>query len=88
MSAVLSFKDGVKARKAYRCCLCGEGIGAGDLYDVRRGVNSDGRWTMHMHPECHAEEQRLPWREREWWYEDVSEPLFERPKRADDIMEG
>lgn len=76
MSETLAFRDGVKARKRHRCVLCGEAIVAGDLYDIRTGVNSDGFWTMHMHPECHEIEHGNVDSD---WYEDCSEPAFERP---------
>ena len=77
MSTLLSSKNGVKARKPHRCCLCGERINAGDTQDRRTGV-SDGRvWTMHMHPECHAYEQR-PGVVDPDWYEDVSDSAFSR----------
>ncbi len=89
MSTVLSSKEGVKARKAHRCCFCGEAILIGDTYDVRRGVNSDGHWTMCMHPECHAFES--PKTVDCDWYEDVSEPAFGRPlaaPKSEDKTEG
>lgn len=80
MSQVLSSKDGVLARRRHRCCLCGEAIQAGERYDSRKGVNSDGFWTMRMHPECQDYEspETVPWD----WYEDVSEPAFTRPAKA------
>lgn len=77
MSLCLSSKDGVKARKPHHCCLCGERINVGDLYDKRAGVGDGAVWTMHMHPECHAYENS-PGAVDPDWYEDVSEPAFER----------
>lgn len=77
MSTCLSSRDGIKARKPHRCCLCGERIAAGDTQDVRTGASSDGMWTMHMHPECHAYERRPGIVDPEW-YEDISEPAFAR----------
>ena len=81
MSAYTSGQEGVKARKPHWCTLCGEGIKVGDLYDKRTGVQEgDGFWTMHMHPECHKYEQKPghPRTVDEDWYEDVSEPAFDR----------
>ena len=78
-STVLEEKNGVIARKQHRCELCGEGITRGEKYDLRTGVNGDGHWQMHMHPECHAYESNDTVDPD--WYEDVSEPAFERPKK-------
>lgn len=82
MSTMLSFKDGVKARKKHRCCLCGESIAVGEIHDTRTGVDGgDGFWTMRMHPECQAYEQSPKMRDLLYdsdWYEDVSEPAFAR----------
>ncbi len=77
MSTLLSSKNGIKARKPHDCCLCGERINAGDTQDTRTGVNEDGPWTMHMHPECQAYEQH-PGTVDEDWYRDISEPAFTR----------
>lgn len=77
MSTYLSSKDGVKARKPHRCCLCGERINVGDTQDTRTGVGDGVMWTMHMHPECHAYEKETGTVDPDW-YEDVSEPAFER----------
>lgn len=77
MSSVLSSQNGVRARKKHHCCLCGEPVPAGTLYDKRAGVGSDGFWTMHMHPECHAYEKSPGVVDSEW-YEDVSFPAFDR----------
>ena len=82
MSTCLSSKEGVKAAKQHRCCLCGERIVVGQLHDTRTGVaEGDGFWTMRMHPECHRYEQSPEMHRKlsDWdWYEDVSEPAFER----------
>jgi hypothetical protein len=78
MSLCLSSKDGVTARKPYRCTLCGERIAIGERHDTRTGVG-DSFWTMRMHPECQRYEQ-TPQMRRDLadWYEDTSEPAFER----------
>lgn len=78
MSTCISSKDGVIARKQHRCVLCGEPILVGDKYDQRNGVGDDGFWSVRMHPECHAYESNDTVDPD--WYEDVSEPAFERPK--------
>lgn len=78
MSTMLSEKNGVRTRKANRCCLCGEGINVGDLKDVRSGVCSDGFWTMQMHHECHVHEM-IKGNVDPYWYDDISEPAFKRP---------
>lgn len=78
MSTCLSSKNGVKARKRYRCCLCGEGIDVGEIHDTRTGVvDGDGFWTMRIHTECHAYEQK-PGVVDPSWYEDIMEPAFKR----------
>jgi len=77
MSTLLSSKNGVKARKPHRCCLCGERINVGDTQDRRTGISDGSVWTMHMHPECHAYEQR-PGVVDPDWYEDVSDSAFSR----------
>ncbi len=78
MSTLLSSKEGVKARKLHRCCLCGQRIAVGESHDTRTGVG-DGMWTMRMHPECHRYEQTPEMRRAlADWYEDVSDPAFER----------
>lgn len=82
MSQVLGSREGVKARKRHQCCLCGEAILPGDFYDSRQGVNSDGWWTMHMHPECHTHEQIRGTVDPDWYEDTGGEPAFERPKKA------
>lgn len=77
MSTCLSSKNGIKAKKAKRCCLCGERIEVGQMKDIRTGVNSEGFWTMHMHPECHIYEM-MPNTVDPDWYEDSMEPAFTR----------
>jgi hypothetical protein len=77
MSLLLATKDGVKARKPHRCCLCGVRIHQGELHDTRRGVSDGAVWTMRMHPECQAYEQK-PGTVDPDWYEDISEPAFDR----------
>jgi hypothetical protein len=77
MSLFLSKRDGGKARKAHRCCLCGERINPGDAQDTRTGVCDGAMWTMHMHPECHRYEQKPGTVDRDW-YEDIAEPAFSR----------
>jgi hypothetical protein len=84
MSTCLSSKNGTKARKPHHCCLCGERISIGDTQDIRTGVGPDGMWTMHMHPECHAYEQK-PGIVDPDWYENVSDPAF---KRADALADS
>ncbi len=77
MSNCITGITGVKSRKARRCVLCGSRIEAGEQHNVRTGVNSDGWWKMRMHVECHAYEEQpgvIDWD----WYEDVSQPAFER----------
>jgi predicted nucleic acid-binding Zn-ribbon protein len=80
MSNCLSQKDGVIAAKPHRCDLCGEVIQQFAAHDVRSGI-SDGWYKMRMHPECHRYEQSPEMHRKltDWdWYEDVSEPAFER----------
>jgi hypothetical protein len=77
VSTTLSCKDSVKARKNHCCVLCGERINAGEIHATRTGVNPDGLWTMHMHPECVAYEA-MPGNVDPDWYEDVSDPAFYR----------
>ncbi len=80
MSTCLSHREGVIAKKRYRCDLCGEPIDAGMAHDTRSGIG-DCFWTMRLHPECHRYEQSPEVRERLNsfdWYEDISEPAFDR----------
>lgn len=77
MSTLLSWKDGVRARKKHRCVLCVEPINAGELYDIRTGVDQGDCWTMKMHPECQAYE-RIPGAVCEDWYDDICEAAFTR----------
>ncbi len=77
MSTFLSSKEGVRAKKAKRCCLCGERINVGDMKDVRIGAGDGRIWTMHMHPECHAYEL-IPGTVDLDWYEDIIDPAFDR----------
>lgn len=80
MGNVLDERCGVKARKRTWCCLCGERIEIGDLKDVRSGIEpGEGFWKMNMHPECHAYE-KMPGTVDIEWYEDISEPAFDRSK--------
>ncbi len=77
MSVCLSSNDGVKARKDYRCDLCGEGIKAGEVHDTRSGRSDDGFYRMRMHPECHRYEQNGDAVDSDW-YEDISDSAFDR----------
>ncbi len=80
VSLCLSSREGVIAKKHYRCDFCGEIIEVGTRHDTRSGVG-DGFWTMRMHPECHRYEQtsEVGKQLHDWdWYDDVSEPAFER----------
>ena len=82
MSTVLSFKDGIKARKLHRCAFCCERIEIGDIQDIRVGVQEgEGIWKMHMHPECHAFEDYADLTDDD--YEDMSEPLWKRQVAKD-----
>lgn len=76
MSTCLSERKGVRARRTYRCALCGELIEAGSRYDKRAGVNYGDFWEMKMHPECHAFESSGAVDSD--WYEDCSDPAFSR----------
>ncbi len=87
MSTLLSSKNGVKARKPHRCCLCGERIEVGDTKDTRTGISDGQVWTMQMHPECHAYEQRTGVVDPDW-YEDVSDPAFSRAGARAAMKEG
>ena len=87
MSTFLSSKNGTKARKPRRCCLCGERIEVGDTKDTRTGVSDGSVWTMNMHPECHTHEQRPGVVDPEW-YEDVCEPAFSRAEAVAAMKEG
>lgn len=79
MSLCLSSRDGVTARNPYRCALCGQRIHVGERHDIRTGASPDGIWTMRMHPECQRYEQTPEMRRNlRDWYEDVSEPAFDR----------
>lgn len=84
MSTYLSHKNGVKSKKRKLCCLCGEWIEIGEIKDTRTGVDGGDMWTMHMHPECHTYEQ-IPGVVHKDWYDDVSEPAFDR---KDAIKQG
>ncbi len=85
MSSFLSSKNGTKARKPHRCALCGERIEKGDTQDTRTGVGDGDVWTMHMHPECHSYEQK-PGTVDPDWYENVSEPAFNRVQAREAIQ--
>ena len=79
MSTCVSHKNGVKSRKRKRCTLCGEMINVGDIKDIRTGIESgEGFWTMHMHPECHAHEQRPGTVDPDWYYDSDGYPAFDR----------
>lgn len=69
--------NGVKSKKAKRCCLCGEMIKAGEIKDTRSGLWDGSVTTMDMHPECHAYE-RVDGVVDPDWYEDITEPAFDR----------
>lgn len=86
MSTLLSFKDGITARKPHRCCLCGDQINKGAIQDVRTGTCDGSVWTMHMHPECHAYEQK-PGIVDPDWYEEISEPAFDRTQALENHSE-
>lgn len=67
-----------KARKAYRCFLCGEPIPVGEVHVSRAGVRDDGLETFRMHIECKAESDN--WDPFDW--ECFSQGDMERPKSA------
>lgn len=84
MSTCLSSKNGIKAKKRHRCCLCGELIHAGETYDLREGVESgEGFWKMKMHPECHAYEQKPGTVDYEWYEDGLLGLAFEREEARD-----
>lgn len=77
MSAILSSKDGVKAKKRHQCCFCFEMIEVGEVYNYRAGAEGGDFWTMHMHPECDALADATFTRDD---YYDLSDKSFDRPK--------
>jgi len=87
MSTFLNARNGTKARKPYRCCLCGERINVGDTQDRRTGISYGSVWTMYMHPECHAYEQ-TPGVVDPDWYEEIGDPAFSRFEAVTAMKEG
>lgn len=87
MSTFLNARNGTKARKPHRCCLCGERINVGDTQDRRTGISDGSVWTMHMHPECHAYEQKPSVVDPDW-YEDTSDSAFSRAEAIANMKEG
>jgi len=87
MSTFLNARNGTKARKPHRCCLCGERINVGDTQDRRTGISYGSVWTMHMHPECHAYEQKPSVVDPDW-YEDTSDSAFSRAEAIANMKEG
>jgi len=77
MSTFFPDRNGVRARKQKRCCLCGERIDIGELKDVRKGIYDGSVWTMEMHPECHVFEKNGGVKDQDW-YEDIADPAFDR----------
>lgn len=71
-----------RAAKRHRCFFCNQRIEVGEKYERRTGANSDGPWTMHMHPECRDEVQRQKWDEGD--YECFEPGDFTRPMTAFD----
>lgn len=60
-----------KARKDYRCYLCGLPIPKGTVHDARRGIDDDGALTCRMHLDC--VKLTAGWREDEWECHDEQE---------------
>lgn len=83
-STVITCKNGVKARKPYRCDLCGDLIVSGARHDTRTGISPDGWSTMRMHPECHVYEQVPGVVDRDW-YEDISDAAFSHRQALDHV---
>ena len=67
----------MRSKKPRRCCLCGERIDVGTAHNTRTGVEDGDLWVMRMHPECERYES-VPGIVDPDWYEDVSDPAFER----------
>ena len=53
-----------KARKEYRCTLCGQRIRRRAKHIVRTGFGDDGRVTMRMHAVCESATQ--DWDQLDW----------------------
>lgn len=53
-----------RTRKPQVCRVCGEMIKAGAQVWRRTGFDSDGPWTVHLHPEC--EQLTLKWELEDW----------------------
>lgn len=60
-----------KARKDYRCYLCGLPILKGEEHLVRRGVSEGQLVACRMHEAC--ENLTRQWDEDDWIYHDESE---------------
>jgi len=53
-----------KARKNYRCFLCGWRIPVGEQHVARRGTDEEGPTTSRMHNECC--DQTEDWKYDDW----------------------
>lgn len=53
-----------KARKNYRCVLCGLVIAKGELHVARRGVFDGEAFTQRMHTDCETVTQ--DWLAEDW----------------------
>jgi hypothetical protein len=64
-----------KTRKQQSCRVCGEVIAPLEIVVRRSGFDSDGPWTIHMHPECEKLTQN--WDSADW--ESISPGELKRP---------
>lgn len=55
-----------KARKTYRCYLCGSEITPGTVHVKRAFVDDDGAGSVRMHAECVKLTE--DWKEDDWEY--------------------
>ncbi len=68
-----------RARKTYRCFLCGEAIEIGEVHVRRSGVMDNDLISTRMHTECEA--ATTDWDETDW--ECTSEGDMDRPKKVE-----
>ncbi len=79
----------VKARKAHVCVLCGDAIDKDSAYKRWVCFDSDGVFTVKVHPDCDSEARQYDWYFGEWaWDYPLREERQEQAYDAAQVRTG
>jgi hypothetical protein len=94
MSACFQSKWVKKTRKVHSCDWCGKRIEAGSATEYQAGVFEGDFFAGHLHPECAAAKDSLPWQELQdgWmpgdWARGRADDDYDQPPAFPDTYRG